>query len=111
TQPETTQIRFPQPVGHRSAERPSHNVGKPEGHDLVQTKQPISQSRESEQDRKEDHCSLWCDRRSTGQVALPAMRKGAILNRLTAGQRIGDKILWPQVGTNLAIAANFEVVR
>jgi phospholipase C len=39
TQPETTQIRFPQPVGKRSAERAGHDVGKPEGNNFIQTKQ------------------------------------------------------------------------
>ena len=37
-QPETTQIGFPQPVGKRGAERPGHDVGKPEGNYFVQTK-------------------------------------------------------------------------
>src|SRR5712691_956380 len=39
------------------------------------------------------------------------MREGAVLNRLTAGQRVGRKVLRAQVTTNLAVPANLEIVR
>jgi len=52
-QPETTQKWFSHPVGKRRAEWPGYDVGKPEGKYLVQTKQPVSQRWEREQDCKE----------------------------------------------------------
>src|SRR5437588_9766876 len=39
------------------------------------------------------------------------MRESAILNRLSAGQRVGRKVLRAQVATNLAVPANLEIVR
>src|SRR5712691_12271943 len=39
------------------------------------------------------------------------MREGAVLNRLTAGQRAGRKVLRAQVATNLAVPANLEIIR
>jgi hypothetical protein len=50
--------------------------------------------------------SLRRSRYSPGQLALPAMREGAVLDRLTAGQCIGRKVLRAQIGADLAVAAN-----
>src|SRR5712692_9007763 len=39
------------------------------------------------------------------------MRKGTVFHRLTAGQRVGRKVLRAQVGTDLAVTANLQVIR
>src|SRR5438552_213670 len=39
------------------------------------------------------------------------MREGAVLNRFTAGQSVGRKVFRAQVTTNLAVAANLQVIR
>src|SRR5438067_2095772 len=39
------------------------------------------------------------------------MREGAVLNRLTADQRVGWKVLRSQVGADLTVAANLQMIR
>jgi len=39
------------------------------------------------------------------------MRESAVLNGLTAGQRVGRKVLRAQVGANLAVVAHLQVIR
>ena len=50
--------------------------------------------------------SLLCSRYSPGQLPLPTMREGAVLDRLTAGQCIGRKVLRAQIGADLAVVTN-----
>src|SRR5215467_132523 len=53
---------------------------------------------------------LGCDGLSPDQFAFPAMCKGMVFNRFTAGKCDGRKILWTQVSTDLAVATNLEVI-
>src|ERR1700736_6466265 len=39
------------------------------------------------------------------------MREGAVLNRLSAGQRVGRKVLRAQVGADFTVALNLQVIR
>ena len=39
------------------------------------------------------------------------MREGAVLDRIAAGQRIGDEVLRAQVGADFAIATDLKVIR
>ena len=53
-QAQTTQaVLLPCPVGKRRAQRSGHDIGKPEGNNLVQTKQEEGQGRYSNQHGKQ----------------------------------------------------------
>src|SRR3989442_3100313 len=61
--------------------------------------------------RKHDLTSLGRAGYAPSQLPFPAMGEGAVLNSLPAGQRVARKVLRAQVGTDLAVTTNSEVIR